>query len=137
MASGIMFGTKMVRVGNFDALKPIKYHRSSRPIIRRADEEPGSNLDVLGSQVVIRLGQRKMLECQEDGGDNVRDSLILLCSSGWSWNGAMMGETTLGHPKWLCMLSWQPCPVSLCWPVYPPLPLELSPGCVMAVAQAF
>lgn len=57
-----MFGTKMVRVGNFDALEPIKYHRSSRPIIRRADEEPGRNLDVRGSQVVMRLGQQKMLE---------------------------------------------------------------------------
>lgn len=103
-----MFGTKMVRVGNFDALEPIKYHRSSGPILRRADEEPGSNLNVLDTQV-IRLGQQKMLEGPEEGGGTVRGALVLLCSSSWSCNGAAMGETTSGHQKWLCMLSWQPC----------------------------
>lgn len=132
-----MFGTKMVRVGNFDALEPIKYHRSSRPILRRADEEPGSNLNVLGTQVVIRLGQQKMLEGPEEGGGNVRGALVLLCSSGWSCNGAAMGETTSGHQKMALHAVLAAPPVSRCRPVYLPLPLELSPGCAMAVVRAF
>jgi hypothetical protein len=30
-SGSVMFGTKMVEVGNFDALEPIKCHRHSRP----------------------------------------------------------------------------------------------------------
>lgn len=108
-----MCGTKMVRVGNFDALEPIKYHRSSRPIRRRADEEPGRSLGVRVSQGAMRLGQQKMLEGPEDGEGNVRGTLALLCSRGWSWVGAVMGETTSGHRTWLCTLSWVAVPASV------------------------
>lgn len=84
-----MFGTKMVRVGNFDALGPIKYHRSSGPIVRRADEEPESDLNAPGTQVGIRLGQQK---AEREEGMSERDLSCFAVAAGTVMVGTTSGR---------------------------------------------
>lgn len=119
----------MVRIGNFGALEPIKCHRSLRPwlIERRADEYLGSSLNVLGTQVVSKAGQQKLVEgCQREKERMSAIKLVLLlqwCLELWWWKTFMPLKMTLhavladlpwlglvalciccsiGAPAWLC-----------------------------------
>lgn len=59
-----MFETKMVRIGNFDALEPIKCHRSlrPRPIERRLRGRWAAAWMCWAPRWSVRPGQQKMVE---------------------------------------------------------------------------